>query len=451
MNYEILEDMFYYHNKYRNVDIHSIGCELSTWDVEHIIDIVGSPNEEIMILNTCAVTERAEKASKSVATILRSIYPNKKFYITGCGVDYDREFYENWCDKCLGNYEKFDKANYPKMGWYGTFKHNVNTDTTFIKVQDGCANNCTYCAVKLLRNKPYSVPYKEIQYQINSSIANKRYKLHIIGTEITNYYSDGMYIDGLIRRILEDYPQIESISFNALDPSSKRVEFLIDMIKNDKRFEKTLYLSVQSGSDRVLKHMKRRYDIKRVEELCDYANGLNIDMDLIVGYPEETDEDLELTKKLVQKYNVREVYVCPFSRRKGTEAYTYQEKYTRQEKLQRARELYVNSGLSKKLYPAQIVYDDPKCEEIDLYSLLDVVKYVNKIELLDIEDREVITNYVKNNSGNDYWEVLAKILTLCYGVKLYVRHYHDDFDKSEFCEYNNCILVEDEKWKQLDM
>ena len=223
------------------------------------------------------------------------------------------------------------------------------------------------------------------------------------------------------------------------------------MIKNDDRFEKTLYLSVQSGSDRILKHMKRKYDIKRVEDLCDYANGLNIDMDLIVGYPEETDEDLELTKKLVQKYNVREVYICPFSKREGTEAYNYEEKYTRQEKLQRARQLYVNSGLSKELYPAQIVYKTPKCDEVDLYSLLDVVKYVNKIELLDIEDRVIITDYIKNNSGNDFWEILSKLLTICYGVKLYVRHYQDDFDKGEFCEYFNCILVEDEKWKTLDM
>ena len=368
MNYEILEDMFYYHNKYRNVDMHSVGCELSTWDLEHIVDLIGSGNEEIILLNTCAVTERAEEASKQVAFNLRALYPKKKMYIVGCGAEYDRDGYYDLLGTVYGNYDKFNPKLYPKTGCIGALRHNINSEEVFIKVQDGCKNNCTYCAVKLFRNEPYSIPYEEIKYQINRAIGNNKYKLHIIGTEITNYYSDGMYIDGLIRRILEDYPQIEKISFNALDPSSKRIEFLIDMMRNDNRFEKTLYLSVQSGSDRILKHMKRRYDVKRVEELCDYAKGFNIDMDLIVGYPEETDEDLRLTRELVKKYNVREVYICPFSKRKGTEAYDYEEKYTREQKLDRAHSLFVDSGLAQEVLPAHIVYQTPRADFVDLYT-----------------------------------------------------------------------------------
>lgn len=423
--------------------MHSIGCELSTWDLEHIVDLIGSSDEEIILFNTCAVTERAEKASKMVAYLLRNIYPDKKMYIIGCGVEYDKEHYYDNLGIVYGNYDKFNPKLYPKTCYIGALNHNVNSDTAFIKVQDGCKNNCTYCAVKLLRYDPYSIPYEEIKYQINRAFMNKKYKLHIIGTEITNYYSDGMYIDGLIRRILEDYPQIESISFNALDPSSKRVEFLIDMIKSDKRFEKTLYLSVQSGSDKILKHMKRKYDVKRVEELCDYANGLDIDMDLIVGYPEETDEDLQLTKKIVQKYKVREVYICPFSKRLGTEAYNYEERYTRQEKLDRARKLYMESGLYKNEEPARIVYHTPNCEVVNLYSLQETVDYIKKIETLNIDDKKIITEYSSLNNDNDSWEIRAKLLTLCYNVKLYVRHNKEKFDKSEFCEYNNCVLVED--------
>ena len=448
MNCEILEDMFYYHNKYRNVDIHSIGCELSEWDAEHIIDVIGSPDNEIIIFNTCSVTERAEKASKVVVDMISKIYPNKKMYITGCGVQHDLEYYKRY-GICLDNYEKFNKNNYPKCSYYGTFRHSIDTDERYIKVQDGCKNNCTYCAVKLFRNKPYSIPYEEIKYQLNDCIANNQYKIHIIGTEITEYYSEGMYIDGLIRRILEDYPDIQSVSFDALDPSSKRVEALIDMIGTDYRFEKTLYLSVQSASDKVLRDMKRKYNIKRVEELCDYARKypyMEIDVDLITGYPTETREDFELTKEFVKKYKIREVNICPFSKREGTEAYNLEDVYTRQEKLDRARELFLISKIPDMQEGIETVDEEPSnCYELNLYLNDDVIEYIKKYCLNNYDSKNIISFYNPNASDElkDNWEINSKILTLLYGVNLYVKDHKTIVNKDEFADYFNCTLVEE--------
>ena len=89
--------MYYYHNKIENLDLFTVGCELSEWDGERVVELLkANTTEPIMLLNTCAVTASSQKASEIVARALRYIYPDKKFYITGCGVDYDEDFYKQF-------------------------------------------------------------------------------------------------------------------------------------------------------------------------------------------------------------------------------------------------------------------------------------------------------------------------------------------------------------------
>ena len=159
---EILKDVYYYHNKVSDIiDLYTIGCELSEWDGEKIarlIDTDGLDNK-IVIVNTCAVTDLAQQASEKVVERLYNIYPNKKFFIVGCGVDYNKGYYDRY-GKALTNAEKFKIENYGLSRKADSLNVtlNIHRDVGTVKIEDGCYNNCAYCVIHKIRPH-YMMPY----------------------------------------------------------------------------------------------------------------------------------------------------------------------------------------------------------------------------------------------------------------------------------------------------
>ena len=443
LEHEIFFSVYYYHNKLGNIDLHTIGCELSEWDGERIVETIGKDtDEEVIVFNTCAVTNDAQRASEKVVQRLKLLYPDKKMYICGCGVNYNKEYYEKY-GICLSNEEKFDKKSYDNVKGKHLdkdFKHNIQNIRGLIKIQDGCHNKCAYCAINLLRSHPYSLPYEDIKKQVEELLKENKTAINLIGTEICTYNDNGLQVVELCRKLLQEYPQITEISMGALDPASPLVDDLIELIKSDDRMCKTVYLSTQSCSNTILKLMNRRHTYERMKEIVDKADGkVFFSWHVIVGFPGETDELFNETIEAMKVLKPVGVDVMPFSKRKGTLAYDMVQNTPDDVIHQRLLKVYktldeINEGTSvpvsieslearefgtlvsrNQFYPTEVIKEDNKV--IDLYDINEFTRIYKGLENKTITDGTIITLYDKNKNQDDL-ETNIKMLVFNFGVKV---------------------------------
>jgi threonylcarbamoyladenosine tRNA methylthiotransferase MtaB len=459
LEHEIFFSVYYYNNKINNIDLHTIGCELSEWDGERIVEIIkNDTKEDVIVVNTCAVTEQSQLASEKVVEKLHYIYPNKKMYITGCGVNYNPDYYKNY-GICLPNESKFDCNEYNSNNIIDNgFRHNIQTDLFLIKIQDGCHNKCSYCAINLLRKHPYSIKYDDIKLQVKRAIQENRKHICLIGTEICTYNDGGLRVSKLCEQILHEFPEIEDISMGALDPASPEVFEIIDLIKREPKMNKTIYLSTQSGSDTILKLMNRRHTVKRLEDIVKYAEGkVFFCWHIIAGFPGETEELWKETIDTLYKLKPIGVDVMPFSAREGTPAYNMVNNNDEDTINRRVKECYKAldnccsnfvcpvdiESLDKKeyetlcsrnnYYPINIFKDnfftldslnkDNVTEHLNIITDLYDIDNVKKIfEILGDNNKKYdnltfIMNYDINGDDDDL-EVNLKLLVFNYGVKI---------------------------------
>ena len=419
----ILQDMTYYHNQTKSIDINAVGCELSEWEADEIAKVV-IPNS--IVLNTCAVTENIEHASILVAKLLRKIYPDRNFFITGCGVNYNEENFKDLNAILLPN----EKKNNCKDIVYKNQIRRNNEEVGYIKVQEGCKNHCAYCVVNKLRSNLISTPYEEIKQQIKDHLANDMKALEIIGTEICLYNSDGLTIDTLCEKILNDFPAIEKLTLNALNPSSRKIENIIDLMAKDPRMEKILYLSVQSGSDTILNRMHRAYTAERIREICNYNKQVKTVWDLVCGFPGETEEQFNETVRLVNELKPMELMICPYSDREGTESSMLPDHLTKEEIMKRARILRFTSCGE---------YNEP------------VFQTKGKIVHLDLYDDEAVAQFCRENTSSnivirseyrgftEQFEVNCKVVSVRFGIHFEFINKSDEKipNINDFLDYYN--------------
>ena len=391
----VLQDMTYYHNQAKGIDINAVGCELSEWEADEVAKSV-LPNS--VVLNTCAVTENIEHASILVAKMLRKIYPDRNLFITGCGVNYNPDDYKDLKAILLTNEQKCrDEVIYKNK-----VKRN-NEDVGYIKVQEGCKNHCAYCVVNKLRPNLISMPYEKIKEQIEDYLNNNQFNLEIIGTEICLYNSDGLAIDTLCEKILNDFPKIEKLTLNALNPSSKKIEKILDLMSKDQRMEKILYLSVQSGSNSILTRMHRAYDDNRIREICNYNREIKTVWDMVCGFPGETEEQFRETVNLVRELKPIELMICPYSDRKGTESSMLPNHLSKEEIKKRANILrFVASGE----YNIPVFRTNGRIINLDLYddNGVEFTEEPHRLAKDKLEDRrkEHTNNKTKRHQYGNY-------------------------------------------------
>lgn len=324
---EIGADVYFYHNKVSDkIDIFTVGCEISQWDGEKIANLINfneltNPNGYILF-NTCAVTESANTVCKRVAKRLSSAYPKRKIYFMGCGVNYDKDFYALYGTP-LTNEEKFNVFKYgcSQKNSSPAIKSDRHREVGFVKIEDGCYNNCAYCIIHKIRPH-YQVPYTKIKREIRSLLLQGKRDIQLIGTEIASYKDGDMDLCSLCEQILSDFPEIHNIIIGAIDPASKQVEKLIDLIKRNNRIFNSIYLCTQSCCDTILKNMRRRHRVTRLEELNKLADRkVDFVYQLIVGFPGESDKLFMETVNNIKKLKPIDIDTIPFSRRIGTDAY----------------------------------------------------------------------------------------------------------------------------------
>jgi threonylcarbamoyladenosine tRNA methylthiotransferase MtaB len=288
------------------------------------------------VINTCTVTRQSDQKSRNIINHAARKNSGRVLVVTGCMVNNYRDSLEtgekityvvdnerksrivSLVDAHLKG-EMADPASLSgDIFGFETVDKSLHTRTS-IKIQDGCDNFCSYCIVPTVRGRAVSRPAGEILENVKRVLDNGFREIVLTGVNISRYTYEGTSFEKMIERILEtegDFRvRISSMEPDGIGPSFRQL-FM------HPRMTPYLHLCVQSGSDHILRRMKRMYSVKNfmeiVERFRDLMPDFNFSTDVIVGFPGETEEDFNQTVRLVRETGFSHVHTFRYSRRKGT-------------------------------------------------------------------------------------------------------------------------------------
>ena len=319
----------------------TLGCKLNQAETEALTDKllksgyhVVNPEEEfdIYILNTCTVTHIADRKARHLLRMAHRRNPNAVLVAAGCYVEHAANdlLKIEGVKLAVGNKEKMNLPQLLKESglvaadgydFFAGYHCDNQRTRSFIRIQDGCNNFCSYCIVPYVRGREKSVPPEQVVKEINDKVSHGFKEVVLTGTEIGSYNYDGLNLNELIDIILKE-TSIERLRLSSLQPQEV-TPALISLWK-DKRLCPHFHLSLQSGSDSVLKRMRRLYTTD------DYANAVSlirsvagdaaITTDIIAGFPGESDDEFSESYNFCKKMGFARIHVFSYSKRRGTAA-----------------------------------------------------------------------------------------------------------------------------------
>lgn len=320
-----------------NIKTLSFGCRLNALECEKISAMMSGVIDNVVLVNTCSVTGEAER--QCAQTVRRLSRENKKavIFVTGCGATRNPKLFESIPGVfVIDNKDKMnlpvyiaaiERANFDiKSSKIDNFKSNESRlSKKFISVQNGCNHDCTYCVTRLLRGPNVSYPYDEILADARAAVSDGFYEIVLTGVDTASYVRNDngklTLLSDICQKLLTDVPEIKHLRLSSVDPASPEVPKIIDLMKREPRFMPHLHLSMQSGSDTILRAMRRRHDANKLRELVKLADGkVSFSADIICGFPGETEELFNETADLIRELKLINVHAFPFSPRPGTVA-----------------------------------------------------------------------------------------------------------------------------------
>lgn len=336
------------------VAFHTLGCKVNHYETEAIWQLFKDAgydrvefdtNADVFVINTCTVTNTGDKKSRQVIRRAIRKNPDAVVCVTGCyaqtssaeimdipGVDVvvgtqDRT-------KLLGYIEEFKAERQPINGVGNIMKNRTYeeldvpyfTDRTraSLKIQEGCNNFCTFCIIPWARGLMRSRDPEKVVEQA-TTLVNSGYKEIVLTGIHTGGYGQDLkdYNLAQLLRDLESVDGLERIRISSIE-ASQLTDEVIDVIKNSNKVVRHLHVPLQSGSDTVLKRMRRKYSMahfsERLMKLHDALPGLAVTSDVIVGFPGETEEEFQETYDFILDHHFSELHVFPYSARTGTPA-----------------------------------------------------------------------------------------------------------------------------------
>jgi threonylcarbamoyladenosine tRNA methylthiotransferase MtaB len=323
-----------------SVEILTFGCRLNTYESE-VMRSLAADQSDTIIVNTCAVTAEAERQARQAIRKAARERPEARIVVTGCAVQIDPAA---WADlpnvhRVLGNDDKLKPESWVPgagsavsdiMAAHETAAHLVTEFAgrarAFVQVQQGCDHRCTFCVIPFGRGPNRSVPIGAIAEQVRALVASGYQEVVLTGVDIASYGPDlpGVPTLGqMVRRLLAAVPELKRLRLSSIDPAAIDDD-LWRLIASEPRLMPHLHLSLQAGSDLILKRMRRRHlragalaVIRRAREL---RPGIAIGADLIAGFPTETDALFAETLDFVREAALPYLHVFPYSERPGTPA-----------------------------------------------------------------------------------------------------------------------------------
>jgi len=294
-----------------------------------------NPEEEfdIYVLNTCTVTHIADRKARHLLRMAHRRNPNAVLVAAGCYVEHAANdlLKIEGVKLAVGNKEKMrlpqllkesglvaaDRHDFPA----GYYSDNQRT-RSFIRIQDGCNNFCSYCIVPYVRGREKSVSPEQVVTKIKDKVLSGFKEVVLTGTEIGSYNYDGLSLIELIGIILKE-TSIERLRLSSLQPQEVTPD-LISLWKDEKRLCPHFHLSLQSGSDSVLKRMRRLYTTddyaSAISLIRSVAGDAGVTTDIIVGFPGETDDEYAESYDFCNKIGFARIHVFSYSKRRGTAA-----------------------------------------------------------------------------------------------------------------------------------
>ena len=328
-------------------------------------DASSSPN--LILINSCTVTETAYKKSKQALRSIRAENPQSFIVFTGCAADVSRDELEQNQDidlvlvneqkkdietilpEYLALLEKHDAPAAPKLA-KGTFAEQAQgvfpfRSRAFIKVQEGCNNSCSYCIVPTARGPERSRDLKEIVAEFRKAVDDGFHEIVLTGVNTCHYKAGKTGMPELIDRLCE-IPGDFRIRLSSTEPCDELIPIVDAMKRNAGKVCEFLHLPLQSGSDAVLKAMNRHCDTAKFAEYAAYAReeiaNLHLGTDIIVGFPGETAVNFEESLGFLRKMDFANIHIFPYSPRTGTPAATMSgkvQKTTVAERIEQLKEL----------------------------------------------------------------------------------------------------------------
>lgn len=317
----------------------TLGCKANQYDGTDIkrqlsdyreVDF-GAP-ANLYIINACGVTNEAEAKARALISRARRAAPQSRLVLTGCYRPAEAERLASLgVDLFVPNTDKqrlrallADSAPTPPTPTVGT-NGKPKRVRAFVKVQDGCSQRCSYCAIPDFRGPSVSRRLEEVVSEVESLAQAGVPEVVLTGIHLGHYGLDLPGETGLVRLVsaLLDDTTIPRLRLSSLEPNEVSNE-LIRLLVDEPRIARHLHLPLQSGSDRILKSMNRPYDtptfLKQVESLRAALPVIAITTDIMVGFPGETEADFADTLALAEAAQFSRLHVFKFSPRPGTPA-----------------------------------------------------------------------------------------------------------------------------------
>lgn len=366
-------------NKY-TVSFTTLGCKVNQFETEAMTEILekegfnvvhDDDNSDIYIINTCAVTKESERKSRQFINRAKRNNPDALVVAVGCSVQLNSKKIneETQVDITIGTKHKGEIGKLIKEKLKCNIDDNINVNQeeyliedfsgkedfeelkistvhdktrANIKIQDGCSQFCSYCIIPYVRGPIRSRNQKDIIEEVKKIAANGYKEVVINGIHISSYGRDKKEQDALIKLIedINDIDGIERIRLGSLETNIITEDFA-KRISQLKKACHHFHLSLQSGSDSVLKRMNRKYTSSEyknnVQILRKYMPDSGITTDIIVGFPGETDEEFNETYEFVKEIKFSRIHVFKYSIREGTKAAEMENQVDNKIKSQRSK------------------------------------------------------------------------------------------------------------------
>ena len=361
--------------------IKTLGCKVNSYESEFIRTLFLNKGytevengADVIVVNTCTVTNTADNKSKKVINNVKE-HNGKDAIVVACGCfcENNKEKIKDLinADIILGNKDKSHIVEYVEdfaknkkriIKMYDMsnvlfedmeIKKYEHNHRAFVKIEDGCNNFCSYCIIPYVRGRVRSKDFNTCLIEFNDIALNGHKEIVLSGIHTGQYNSNGKRLSDLINEISK-IDQIKRIRLSSVE-ITELDDGMMKIIENNPKFVSHLHIPLQSGCNKILKLMNRKYDLdyftNKVNEIRKYRKDISLTTDVIVGFPGETEEDFLETYNYCKSIGFAKIHVFPYSDRNGTVASKMENKVPGDIKKDRARRLI---SLSQELENAYI-------------------------------------------------------------------------------------------------
>lgn len=311
------------------VEVFTLGCRLNQYDSARLKALLNDYKEDLIVLNTCCVTSKAQSDARKMVRKFRREYPSTKIAVIGCSVKYSknklRDFLE--ADFVVEN----EKELLKEIGL--SLKDVVTPDfgkrtRPFLKIQEGCDRKCSYCVVPFVRGKSTSRELLDIEKEFDSLLAKKFKEIVLTGTNISDYGKDlgkGLNLKILLKTLVRKDGDFR-IRLSSVEPSIIDEEFIEIIKESGEKICRHIHIPIQSMSPKVLKDMNRDQNVEKlkdnIEKLFISFPDIGIGCDILVAYPTEGEREFEETYNFLKILPISFFHVFTYSRRENTPSFS---------------------------------------------------------------------------------------------------------------------------------